>query len=170
MAIYKRGNVWWMSFQLNGRHVQKSTKLSNKRDAEAYERAFRTQLAKGEVGFAAKIDFPAFDIAMANFLSWIEVEHRSKPNTVRSYRSTSKALIAFFGSTEINRVDTTQVENFKLWRSQHKAMSRSTSRKRGASAKARTSRTLKPATINRELALLKIFFNFYSFFNVFFRL
>ena len=65
MAIYKRGDVWWMDFRFEGKHVQKSTKLKNKRDAESYERAFRTQLAKGDVGLEKKANPPTFDQAIA---------------------------------------------------------------------------------------------------------
>jgi hypothetical protein len=50
MALYKRGNTWWMNFWFNSEHVQKSTRCRNKRDAEAIERAYYTQLTKGEVG------------------------------------------------------------------------------------------------------------------------
>jgi len=69
MAVYKRGNVWWMSFQLNGDHVQKSTKCKNKRDAESFERAYRTQLAKGEVGLKPKPEIPGFTNAVKDYLA-----------------------------------------------------------------------------------------------------
>lgn len=153
-----------MSFQLNGRHVQRSTKLSNKREAETYERPYRTQLAKGEVGFEPKIEVPTFDSAIVEFLAWVEIEHAAKPNTVRSYKSTSRSLLRFFGAELIDRIQSSQEEQFKLWRSSQKcAPRRHRITTTGATTvkKRKATTALKPATINRELALLEIFFNYY---------
>ncbi|MGD9561198.1 MAG: tyrosine-type recombinase/integrase [Pyrinomonadaceae bacterium] len=160
MAIYKRGDVWWMDFRFEGKHVQKSTKLKNKREAEAFERAYRTQLAKGEVGLEKKPELPGFDIAMAEFLAFAEVEHRSKSNTVRSYNGTSRALISFFKRTRLDKIDAAAVEKFKQWRGSQKTKPRSEPKKKKATRKWKA-KPLAPATINRELALLKVFFNYF---------
>jgi len=56
MAVYKRGKTWWYSFTFNGKRVQKSTKLENKREAENIEKAAWTQLARGEVGLEEKLE------------------------------------------------------------------------------------------------------------------
>lgn len=175
MAVYKRGKTWWMSFNFNGKHIQKSTKTTNKRTAETIESAFKTQLAKGEVGIESKPDAPEFKSAMTEFLSWTTVEHRNKPNTVRSYNATSKALIEFFGETKIDEIESGNVEKFKQWRSKQKTKPRREQKakkvkvetknadgKKDEKKKIKAKPTiLKPATINRELALLKIFFNFF---------
>jgi integrase len=50
MAIYKRGGMYWFSFIFNERRIQKSTKQGNRKAAIDIESAFRTALAKGEVG------------------------------------------------------------------------------------------------------------------------
>ena len=50
MSIFKRGNVYWFHFLFNGEHIQKSTKQGNPRVARQMEAAYRTALAKGEVG------------------------------------------------------------------------------------------------------------------------
>lgn len=164
MAIYKRGQVWWMNFQFNGKRIQESTKCKNKRDAETVERAYRTQLAKGEVGIIDKPDAPNFEMAMKDYLAWAEVEHAKKPNTLRSYKSTSRALCAFFAQTKIDEIGSGDVEKFKQWRSKQKCQPRSEvkSTKKSDKKKPKTKlSTLKPATINRELALLKIVFNYF---------
>ncbi len=176
MAIYKRGKTWWMSFNFNGKHVQKSTKTTNKRDAETIERAYRTQLAKGEVSIETKPDAPTFKSAMTDFLAWTTIEHQNKPNTVRSYNSTSKALIGFFAETAIDEIESGDVEKFKQWRSKQKCKPRSEvkakksaktdklagKKKEKNEVKSKAKLTvLRPATINRELALLKIFFNYF---------
>ena len=49
MALYKRpdSKFWWMKFHFDGELVQRSTQVSNKRDAVTVENAFRSQLALG---------------------------------------------------------------------------------------------------------------------------
>jgi len=158
MALYKRGKVWWMSFQYEQRHIQKSTKCQNKRDAETVYRAFRTQLAKSEVGIEEKPEVPTFRVAVSEFLSWSKIEHKTKPNTIRSYESTSNALLKFFGDKPLDHIDAALIEKFKEWRSKQSTRPRSDKKPKASTWKPTI---LKPATINRELALLKIVFNFY---------
>lgn len=175
MALYKRGKTWWMSFEYNAKHVQKTTKCTNKRDAETIERAYRTQLAKREVGIETKLSAPLFSAAIKEFFDWAEVEHRAKPNTLRSYKARSLALKDFFGDIQIDEIEAGDVEKFKQYRSKHNPRPRSDpkakreikvikekgkDKKKGEKPKAKST-TLKPATINRELALLKIFFNYF---------
>ncbi len=159
MAVYKRGNVWWMSFQHEGQHVQKSTRCRNKRDAEAYERAYRTMLARQEVGLEPKKQTPAFDAALAEFLSWVSNEHRTKPNTVRSYLSTSRAPREYFKANRLDEINSGDIERFKMWRSSQRPKPRRADSK--TSAKKVVRKNLAPATVNRELALLKMLFNYY---------
>lgn len=50
MAVYKRGGTYWFTFVFDGRRIQKSTKQGNRKAAVDIESAYRTRLAKGEVG------------------------------------------------------------------------------------------------------------------------
>lgn len=159
MALYKRGGVWWMNFWVNDHHVQKSTKLKNKRDAEAYERAYRTQLAKGEVGLEAKKPVPVFSQAMKDFLAWSKHEHAAKPNTHQRHETSSKALLRFFGDTPLDRITKDDVEKFKTWRIKQRKTAPAKRLKKNPNAT--TKATLKPATVNRDLACLKKLFNYY---------
>jgi len=54
MPVFKRGRFYWFQFMFNGQRVQKSTKQSDKGAAKDIESAFRTKLAKGEVGLKDK--------------------------------------------------------------------------------------------------------------------
>ncbi len=159
MATYKRGGVWWMNFWQNDIHVQRSTKCKNKRDAEAVERAFRTQIAKGEVGIEARKRAPVFSAAMQDFLAWSEHEHAAKPLTHRRYASAAKALLRFFGDEQLDHITPETVERFKTWRIKQKKSAPVKKLKKKPNAVAKTTATLKPATVNRELACLKILFN-----------
>jgi integrase len=56
MSIYRKqgSRFFWFSFTFNGKRIQKSTKVTNAREAEGIEKAAWTQLARGEVGIADK--------------------------------------------------------------------------------------------------------------------
>jgi integrase len=142
VALYKRGNSWWMNFWFDGRHIQKSTKCKNKRDAEVVERAYQTQLAKGEVGIEPKRKAPTFQQAIKDYLVFLEVEHASKRNTFRRYENDAKVLLRYFGDTPVDKITTEMVDKFKLWRSNQKGE--------------KTKRKLEPATINHEIYFLKM--------------
>jgi integrase len=50
VAVYKRGGVYWYQFVFDGRRVQRSTKQGNRKAAIGIESAYRTALAKNDVG------------------------------------------------------------------------------------------------------------------------
>jgi len=52
MSVYKRGGTYWFTFIFDGRRIQKSSKQANRKAAIDIESAYRTALAKGEVGIA----------------------------------------------------------------------------------------------------------------------
>ena len=149
-----------MNFWVDEHHVQKTTKCTNKRDAAEVERAYRTQLAKGEVGLEAKKPVPIFSEAMKTFLEWSKHEHAAHPNTYRRYETSSKALLRFFADTPLDQIKPENIEQFKVWRiKQKKKPPAKKVKKLGAAAK--TDKALKPATVNRELACLKMMLNYF---------
>ncbi len=85
MSIFKRGRVYWFHFYFNGKHVQRSTKSRNQRTAETVERAYRTQLEKGEVGIEPPKEVPTLKVALEAFLEWSRTEHAAHPNTTKRY-------------------------------------------------------------------------------------
>lgn len=90
MAIYKRGNTYWFDFVWNGQRVQKSTKQGNRKAAIEIESAFRTALAKGEVGILEKQNatpVPSLDDFLEKqFWPWAETSFASKVKTRNFYR------------------------------------------------------------------------------------
>jgi len=145
MSIFKRGSVYWFHFLYDGRHVQRSTKQGNPRTARQIEAAFRTALAKGDVGITERKKAPGFKAAMRAFLSWSEQEHKQHPATHRRYLVSSAALLRHFGDQPLDKITPEAVEQFKAARSVAKGQ--------------RTNRRIMPATVNRELACLKALFN-----------
>jgi integrase len=145
MSIFKRGNVYWYHFLHDGKHIQRSTKQGNPRTARQIEAAYRTALAKGEVGITERKKIPAFKSAMTEFLKWSEQEHQEHPGTHRRYQVSAVALRKHFGDSPLDRITPEEVERYKTLRS--------------AQVSPRTKRKVKPATVNRELACLKALFN-----------
>lgn len=161
MAIYKRGNVWWMSFQHEGRHVQQSTKCRAKRGAEAFERAFRTNLALGRVGLETRVEPPTFLVAAEDFVEWCVTEHRAKPNTIRSYVRSVETLKQYFAGTRLDQISVADIEGYKKWRGSQRSKPRNGISKIRTGTKHCPAKLLAPATINRELATLKVLLNYF---------
>jgi integrase len=155
MSIFKRGNVYWYHFLFNGDHVQRSTKQGNPRVARQIEAAFKTALAKGEVGITERKKAPGFKAAMKAFLAWSESEHEAHPATHRRYKVSSIALLSHFGDKPIDRITTEDVEGFKTVR----AMESATAKGKEQGKRKSTGKRIRPATLNRELACLKALFN-----------
>lgn len=165
MAIYKRGGVYWFEFVFQGRRIRKPTKTSNGRAAREIEAAYRVKLAKGEVGIDEPKPAPKFQAAVKSFLAWSENEHAAKPATHRRYEVSSKSLLAFFKDAPLNSISPDDVERFKTWRIKQRkrppAMKAAKLAKEGKKAESKSVATIMPATVNRELACLKILFNYF---------
>ena len=153
MSIFKRGGVYWYHFLFNGEHIQHSTKQRNPRTARQIEAAFRTALAKGEVGITERKKAPGFKAAMRSFLAWSKQEHEQHPATHRRYLVSSAALLRHFGDQQLDQITKEEVERFKAARI-HEFKT-----KRGKDGRVKTQRRIQPATVNRELACLRAMFN-----------
>lgn len=160
MNVYKReeSGPYWYRFNYKGQRIRRSSGVYNKQDAKDIASAYRTQLAKGEVGIEAPEEtqpVPKFGQAMKDFLDWSEQEHAAHPNTHRRYEISSKALLRYFGNTPLDRISSDDVEKFKTWRARQKKLPQGKKSKTVRKA----SPQLRPATVNRELACLKHLFS-----------
>src|SRR5665213_2816974 len=157
MSIFKRGNVYWYHFLFNCEHIQKSTRQGNPRTARQIEAAYRTALAKGEVGITERKRIPPFKAAVKDFLTWSEQEHKTHPETHRRYKVSTIALLRHFGNMSLDKITQDEVERFKRIRSAEKKTVRCG--KKDESQRKQTTKGIRPATVNRELACLKAIFN-----------
>lgn len=158
MAVYKRGKTYWYKFVFNGRTIRASAKTTNRRVAEQIEAAKKTQLAKREVGLdVVKMIVPTLKEPMSEFLEWSKTEHATKLATTRRYETSSKPLLLYYGDKTLDEITSDDVEKYKTWRS--KQRKKPPIRKLKKNKRATTNKLLKPATVNRELACLKIVFN-----------
>ena len=161
MHIFKRGKVYWYEFVYAGVRYRRSSKLKNANAARDMASALRTALVKGEVGITERTPAPRFGAAMKNFLAWSEEEHRAHPKTAERYRWSSAALLRWFGDTPLDRITADDVEQFKVSRAGEEVRTRrkAPTNSRADRKPSTTSRKVRPATVNRELACLRALFN-----------
>lgn len=145
MAIYKRPNskFYWMKFYFDGELIQKSTQVSNKKDAQTIESAYRTQLALGKIGIKPKKDAPTFKQTADDFLEWSKIIHAEK-STARRERFAVLLLADYYGKTKVDAIETKDIEKFVVWRSSQISQ--------------KTGNPITRGTVNRELITLKKIF------------
>ena len=95
MSIYKRNGKYWFHFLFNGEHVQRSTKQGNPRVARQIEAAFKTALAKGEVGITERKPVPT----LADFL-----DNRFEPWARATFEKPSPRTWAGWYRTQIANI------------------------------------------------------------------
>ena len=108
MSLFKRGNVWWSYFYLDGVRYQGSTKTSNKRQAEAIEQKLKDE-ANGRRYQLVQYD-PDLTVAAlaARFLS----DSQPRPHHIWHLKS----LLPFFGDFPVIRLNRNMAREFRQWR------------------------------------------------------
>jgi integrase len=149
MSVFLRGNVWWYEFQSRGVRIRESAKTSDKEMAMSTEEARKTELTQNLSAVATQKRSPGFrEFVLGKFAQWAKNEHQSKPQTFERYMCSVEPLVAFFGSKPIALINSGDVEEYKLMRSSARRQN------------AVDGRAVTPATVNRDLATLRIIFNF----------
>ena len=139
-GVYKRGNIYHISYACNGRMVRRSTGQKSFRVALEMLQAVKTDIARGMFQLDRKI-VPLFEEYAEYF-----IEYYSKPNK-RSWGrdvTSMKHLLKALSGLRLCDITREHIVRYKADRT-HETTNR------GAAPK--------PATINRELALLKTMFN-----------
>ena len=149
MTLFRRGGVYWYDFQVNGTRIRESTGLRKKSDAGNAEALRKAELVRGFEAGERNGRSPRFsDFAFQEFAPWSENEHREHPSTHERYLRSLKVLVSFFGNKPLNMIQAAEVERFKLLRSKQRRKY------------AKDGRVVTPAAVNRDLAVLRILFNF----------
>lgn len=124
----RKSKIWWMSFIVDGRQHCESTHTSNKRLAEKMLSIRKAEVAEGRFRLITAKP-PTLKEWSDEFLETIT--HR---NTKRVYTSCVKTLLGFFGEARLSGVTASRIEAFK---------------------RSRLNAGTGPATINRNLAVLR---------------
>jgi integrase len=114
VSVYKRGDVYWYEFTLNGTRIRQSAGTSNRAAALRVETQKKHELWALGAGFVrVRIGFRA---AMDEFLAWSKSQN--KPATRKRYGVSSTPLNAFFGNKKLQDIRRADIEAFKLERMQ----------------------------------------------------
>jgi integrase len=145
MAIYRRGKIWWYSFEFQGRRVQKSSGFTNKTAALRAEAKRRSDLLERRAGFTQKKLAPKFEEQVEKFLAWSKQQHR--PKTRELHGTNCDTLLRFFRGCWVDEITAGMVEDFKLARAGEERRN------------AKDGSIVAPATVNRALTTLKKLFH-----------
>jgi integrase len=96
---------------------------------------------------------------MREFLDRSKADHADKPNTHQRAETSSKALLRYFEDKPLDQIATEDVESFKDWRRRQKKQP--PNKKLKKHKRATTNKTIKPATVNRDLACLRAMINYF---------
>ncbi len=127
MSLFKRGNVWWTYFYIDGVRHQQSTGATNRRQADAIEMKLKAE-ANARRHRIVEYD-PHLTVASlaARFLG----DGDPRPHHVWHLKS----LLPYFGEIAVIRLNRNMAREYRAWRKKHE--------------------TVCDATINRALSVLK---------------
>ena len=136
MGLYKRGQVWWMSFSYKGEQKRFSTEATDKKVAEKIYHKVMTQVAEGKWLEKLPEEDKMFKEMMDKYLTEYSI-YKTPSGHLRD-KGIAKRLNAYFGNPLLKDVTPSTITDYKSFRKKEKAC---------------------PATIERELGLLKRAFN-----------
>jgi integrase len=130
--VYKRKSdgVYWIDYtNLDGERIRESTGVKLKTLAEKCLQSRLEEIVQGKFSIVTKNPSPKFKEFSDNYFEWAKSNKRSWKRD----RSLLDNLMPFFGNERLTAIQPLHVENYKIkWKN-----------------------SVKPATINREVALLK---------------
>ncbi len=136
MGLVKRNRVWWMSFMFQGRQVRRSTGTTDKRLAESILCKVKVQIAEGRFFERREEEERTFREMMDRY-----VEERALRKAPKSYgrdRSALNHLLPVFGNLVLAEITPKLLAAYKTQRRTEQAA---------------------PATVNKELQLVRHAFN-----------
>jgi integrase len=113
----KDSNFWHFQFEYRGRRYHRSTGLKNRREAESFANAYRTNLVKQEVGLVPREPAPTLQHFRKSFLENVRAEKHDKPRTVKFYTYCFDALLGYgpLAGARLDQIDDKLVSRFTLW-------------------------------------------------------
>jgi integrase len=127
--VYKRGKVWWVTYTLpDGKYRCESSHSTNKQVAKRLEDKRRGEIAEGRLRLP-RSNPPFLEPYSEGFLETIK-----DPKTKARYLSSVRNLVAYFGRMRLSQITSEGIEGFK---------------------ETRLEAGVTPATINRDLAVLR---------------
>lgn len=135
MGLFKRHNIWWMSLTYQGRQVRRSTETSDKKLAEAILGKLRVKIVEGRFFDVSEEKDRTFNEMMDRYLQ--EKTGTKAPTSSQRDEQCLAHLRPVFGTLTLAEVTPKLLARYKAQRRQQ----------------------AKPATVNKELALVRHAFN-----------
>jgi integrase len=133
LGIYKRGEIYWITYMLRGHQCFESSHSRKLGDAESL-----LLKRKSEISYSGIVVSPSKVPHLADLLESY-VAQIDNPNTRQRYLRSKKVLVEYFGNPRISTLNAFAIDRFK---------------------DARIHSGVTPAGTNRELALLRSALNF----------
>jgi integrase len=134
MRTYQRGSVWYIDYPSNGKRVRKRVGTS-KKDAELALKDIEVRQYKGEFMGITDPKEMIFDNLCVQYLEYAQA-NKTPFSYIRDLTS-SRSLLKCFRDRLISAITALDLENYKTARRQE----------------------IKPASVNREMAMIKHMFN-----------
>jgi len=131
MSLFKRGKVWWMSLNVKGRRVRRSTETADKRLAEKIHAKVLTEITEGRWFEKMPGEHKTFREMIDKYLD--EYSPRKRPKSHVRDKSLAGHLKGYFGELTLSEISPKDIYAYKVMR-----------REEGAA----------PKTINNELILM----------------
>ena len=153
MAVYRKNETWWIDYYYQGKRCRQKIG-TRKKDAEEALNQIKVKIAAGdfvpleerkcqESLEPQSVLFETF--AKEEYLPWSEVKHSAKHHILQ--KSIARVqLIPYFGGRYLHEITPKMIEDYIMKRS------------RGCYFKGKQKRSVKEATVNRDIACLKILF------------
>jgi integrase len=151
VSLYKRcscdgwrcDHAWWYRFRLNGRNCRGTTQTALKRQALDIEARERSRILEGRHGIRRQPDITFRDFSKTYIRDHAELHKRDKGKRDQQILVT---LTAAFGHVVLHEITSHRIESWKRERLGSTWV---------AHGQKSRPNPIKPATVNRELALLK---------------
>jgi integrase len=144
MGIRKCGRFYQIDYYFKGRRCREIAGETRSEAQEALE-ARRTDIRRERFDFLVKYSSPRIDQFTEEYMEYAKAHKQS----FRRDASMMKNILAFFGSRRLDEITPALVEKYMLRRLNDKIIK----------GRLVIEKKLKPATVNRELAVLKRMFN-----------
>ncbi len=136
MGLYKRKNVWWMAITYQGKQIRRSTETANKKLAESVLAKVKVRIIEGKFFDVLEEKDRTFEEMMNRYM--VEQEKKKALSSHIRDRGSLGHLLPFFGEKVLSEITPKMIARYKAKRRQEEAA---------------------PATINKELGLMRHAFN-----------
>ena len=147
--IYKRGNIYWCEFTIDGKRYRYSCQTADKRIAESVENSIRGEVVRDKYNLPLKHKPEIlFDDTFNNYIE----NQITAQSTITRSKNAAKHFLPFFKNKPIQNITTDQIESYQLKRKLEILSTLKNKNKR--------ENEISFKSINIETGVLSNFFNF----------